>query len=176
MHQSVQQWWNMPEGNPWSYAPVLHTFQVVTRGWSNSQKCCGTCRIEFPCFSVAAQRIVELQESWRIMVEFNTHGGAGQQYQDHKVRWVVAVARTAAWFPASGTWAPPPCRRYARLGSCVRQTSGSPSSGGRSCSAGVTRCVHVAKRAAANKLMPREGICCLLHTDSFAPLQCRCTT
>lgn len=32
------------------------------------------------------QRIVELQESWRIMVEFNTHGGAGQQYQDHKVR------------------------------------------------------------------------------------------
>ena len=31
------------------------------------------------------QRIVELQESWRIMVEFNTHGGAGQQYQEHKV-------------------------------------------------------------------------------------------
>lgn len=28
MHQAVQQWWNMPEGNPWSYAPVLHTFQV----------------------------------------------------------------------------------------------------------------------------------------------------
>ena len=28
MHQSVQQWWNMPEGNPWSYAPVLHTFQA----------------------------------------------------------------------------------------------------------------------------------------------------
>ncbi|PRW20618.1 transformation transcription domain-associated [Chlorella sorokiniana] len=56
MHQSVQHWWNMPEGNPWSYAPVLHAFQ----------------------------RVVELQESWRIMVEFNTHGGAGQQYQDHK--------------------------------------------------------------------------------------------
>ncbi len=32
------------------------------------------------------QRIVELQESWRIMVEFNTHGGPGQQYQEHKVR------------------------------------------------------------------------------------------
>lgn len=32
------------------------------------------------------QRIVELQESWRIMVEFNTHGGPGQQYQDHKAR------------------------------------------------------------------------------------------
>ena len=28
MHQSVHQWWNMPEGNPWSYAPVLHSFQV----------------------------------------------------------------------------------------------------------------------------------------------------
>ncbi|KAL4439666.1 hypothetical protein ABPG75_002667 [Micractinium tetrahymenae] len=56
MHQAVQQWWNMPEGNPWCYTPVLHTFQ----------------------------RIVELQESWRIMVEFNTHGGAGQQYQEHK--------------------------------------------------------------------------------------------
>ncbi|KAL4854024.1 Transcription-associated protein 1 [Chlorella vulgaris] len=57
MHQCVQQWWNMPEGNPWSYAPALHTFQ----------------------------RIVELQESWRIMVEFNTSGGPGQQYQEHKV-------------------------------------------------------------------------------------------
>lgn len=32
MHQSVQQWWNMPEGNPWSYVPVLHTFQVGLGG------------------------------------------------------------------------------------------------------------------------------------------------
>lgn len=32
MHQAVQQWWSMPEGNPWSYAPVLHTFQVGG-GW-----------------------------------------------------------------------------------------------------------------------------------------------
>jgi hypothetical protein len=31
------------------------------------------------------QQIVELQESWRIMVEFNTSGGPGQQYQGHKV-------------------------------------------------------------------------------------------
>lgn len=31
MHQAVQQWWNMPEGNPWSYTPVLQTFQVRWR-------------------------------------------------------------------------------------------------------------------------------------------------
>lgn len=32
MHQAVQQWWNMPEGNPWSYTPVLQTFQVQWEG------------------------------------------------------------------------------------------------------------------------------------------------
>jgi hypothetical protein len=69
MHQSVQHWWNMPEGNPWSYAPVLHAFQ----------------------------RVVELQESWRIMVEFNTHGGAGQQYQDHKVHRTHGVWHEGSW-------------------------------------------------------------------------------
>jgi hypothetical protein len=31
------------------------------------------------------QRIAELLESWRIMVEFNTSGGPGQQYQVPKV-------------------------------------------------------------------------------------------
>ncbi|KAI3434524.1 hypothetical protein D9Q98_002597 [Chlorella vulgaris] len=55
MHQCGQQWWIMPEGNPWSYAPALHTFQ----------------------------RIVELQESWRIMVEFSV------QF-DHQAVWCVA--------------------------------------------------------------------------------------
>lgn len=43
MHQSVQQWWNMPEGNPWSYAPVLHTFQVkmaTAAPQAHSSWCC----------------------------------------------------------------------------------------------------------------------------------------
>lgn len=42
---------------------------------------------EFRVHHPDVQRVVELQESWRIMVEFNTHGGAGQQYQDHKVHF-----------------------------------------------------------------------------------------
>jgi hypothetical protein len=94
MHQCVQQWWIMPEGNTWSYAPALHTFQVCMAhldmyaciyAWGLS--CGGTggnCTVLSSrptlLYMRHLQRIVELQESWRIMVEFNTSGGPGQQY------------------------------------------------------------------------------------------------
>lgn len=54
--QCVLKWWQMPEASPWSYAPVLHSFQ----------------------------RAVELLESWRIMMEFTVQGGLGAQYQELK--------------------------------------------------------------------------------------------
>ena len=132
MHQSVQQWWTMPEGNPWSYTPVLHTFQVSTRNCSKAprlrmgQRAAGTDHW-LPC--AGEQRIVELQESWRIMVEFNTHGGPGQQYQEHKVRGVQGspqqLRRSRAGLHVSH-------RRFARRGSCALQMNGSRFSGGHS--------------------------------------------
>ena len=54
LNQCVVRWWQMPESSPWSYAPVLHSFQ----------------------------RAVELMESWRVMMEFSMQGGPAQQYQD----------------------------------------------------------------------------------------------
>jgi hypothetical protein len=54
LNQCVIRWWQMPESSPWSYAPVLHSFQ----------------------------RAVELMESWRVMMEFSMQGGPGAQYQD----------------------------------------------------------------------------------------------
>lgn len=56
LNQCVIRWWQMPESSPWSYAPVLHSFQ----------------------------RVVELLESWRVMMEFSMQGGQGGQYQDLK--------------------------------------------------------------------------------------------
>jgi transformation/transcription domain-associated protein len=56
LNQCVMQWWQMPEASPWSYAPVLHSFQ----------------------------RAVELSESWRVAKEFSMQGGVGSQYQDLK--------------------------------------------------------------------------------------------
>ncbi len=109
------------------------------------------------------QRIVELQESWRIMVEFNTHGGAGQQYQEHKVQlWmrcglnssvftegnhVYCVSLMQAGFcpallkKASKLWplCGTTCRIFVKHGSCVHRMIGSQFSGGHSCSAGGTR-------------------------------------
>jgi len=52
----VHRWWLMPESSPWSYAPVLHTFQ----------------------------RAVELGESWRIRLDFNHNGGPMGHYQELK--------------------------------------------------------------------------------------------
>lgn len=61
------------------------------------KRLCPTTRLPSCC----AQRVVELQESWRIMVEFNTHGGAGQQYQDHKVHRCLECCHSSSRWRAA---------------------------------------------------------------------------
>ena len=56
LSQCILRWWQMPGSSPWSYAPVLHSFQ----------------------------RSVELMESWRVMMEFSMQGGQAGHYQDLK--------------------------------------------------------------------------------------------
>ena len=56
LSQCILRWWQMPESSPWSYAPVLHSFQKST----------------------------ELMESWRVMMEFSMQGGHAGHYQDLK--------------------------------------------------------------------------------------------